>query len=289
MASHPPSTDGNFWLFRLDGMVYGPVSDAVIVEKIESGAIDTETLVAREGADFVRVADQPAFATLAAKVAARRRVEAQVRAQAAARTRRRMAWAASLVVGAVLLAIGAIRLVDWVERANLFGPDTEALAALEIRSSTDTVHIAIAPPQDQAAEDEYLAYLDDGGEARGGKAARRARPRAATTASAVPSAAAPAATATAVYDQGAIRDAIARQKSTLHGCLQERARADATFRGEVPFTFTIGNDGRVGRVWIDRPGATELQACFEKTMATWRFPAFTGERPSVSLSFHVGG
>ena len=295
MAAHPPSSPAShLWLFRLDGMVYGPVSDELVVEKIESGAIDTETMIAREGGAFTRVADQPAFDTLAARVAARRRVEALVRAEAAARTRRRITWVASLVVGAVLLAVGAVRLVDWVEEANLFGPDTEALAALEIRSSHEAVHIAIAPSRDQAADEEYLAYIDEGGDE--GKRRTRRRTAGKTTASTSTAAAAAKAPAAgtrtapaAAYDQGSIREAIARQKSTLHGCLQERARADATFRGEVPFTFTIGNDGRVGRVGIDRPGLGELQACFERTMAGWRFPAFTGERPSVSLSFHVGG
>src|SRR5690606_7547282 len=117
-------------------------------------------------------------------------------------------------------------------------------------------------------------------------AASTAPRQAKTTASADPD----GLTTHARYDHGAIQAVLSKEQRSLYPCLQDQARNDPTFRGEVPLSFTIANDGRVGRIWIDRAGLHEgpLFTCFQQKMQAWRFPAFAGERPSISLSFRVG-
>lgn len=273
------------WLFQHDGMLYGPVAAEVLFEKIEAGAVGVDTPVAREGEPFRRMADEPVFAVRAARAAARLRVEAQARAQAEARRRRRIAWIASLFVGAVILAGGAVRFVLWAEETGLFAPDAAALAALEIDASLPVIRVELQPPG--AEEEELLSYLDAEEKAGRRKGARRttaarSAPRTSTD---------PDGLATeARYDQAAIQQVLAREQRSLHACLQQHVQREPGFRGEVPITFTIGNDGRVGRLWIDRVGVHEgpLYDCFRAKMAAWRFPPFAGERPSVSLAFRVG-
>ncbi|WP_373045149.1 AgmX/PglI C-terminal domain-containing protein [Vulgatibacter sp.] len=280
------------WLFQHDGMLYGPVPGQLLFDKIESGTIGPDTPVARDGEPFRRIGDEPAFAVQVARAAARIRVETQAREQARRRKRRRIAWLASMAVAALLLAGGAVRLVLWAEGAGLFAPDEEALAALQIQVSLPTFRVE---PVGAAAQEELLDYLEPEGEAAGGKSGARAAAGKRRTGrqGATATVAAPERDGLVVeasYDQAAIQTVLAREQRTLYPCLQEQARNEPSFRGEVPLSFTIDNAGRVGRIWIDRAGVENgpLFRCFQKKMAAWRFPGFRGERPSISLSFRVG-
>jgi len=283
----PKMPEGD-WLFQHNGMLYGPVPAADLLDKVEAGALAASTPVARDGEPFRPIGEEPAFAVRVARATARLRVEAQAREQARRRRNRRIGIAAGFTVAALALVVAGVRLVFWAEDAGLLSPDEEALAALRIQVSLPTFRVeAVAP---RTGDDDLLEYLDDEGKpARGTRPGKR-KPAggavARTTASADPDGLA----THAAYDQAAIQTVLAREQRSLYPCLQEQAKADPAFRGEVPLSFTIANDGRVGRLWIDRPGLEDgpLAACFRKRMAAWRFPSFEGERPSVSLSFRVG-
>ena len=92
------------------------------------------------------------------------------------------------------------------------------------------------------------------------------------------------------YDMTAINATVHRVEATLVPCVKQEVQRSG-FHGSIPFEFVVKNDGHVGRLWIDNKDlrGSPLKACFEKTMARWKFKAFQGERPSVSLSFNVGG
>ena len=288
MNPHPDSQPSGDWLFQHQGMLYGPVPAQLLLEKVESGELGADTPVARDGEAFRRIADEPVFAVQVARAVARFRVEGEARAAARARRNRRIAWIASLAVAALLLAGGAIRFVLWAEETNLFGPDEALLAALEIHVSLPVIQLAPVGAGGAKEEDEFHDYLEP--EPTKQKAKRGTRVAAASTGSKAAKAEPDGLASDARYDQGAIQLVLAREQKSLYPCLQQQARSDPSFRGEVPLTFTIANDGRVGRIWIDRAGleGSALEGCFRQKMASWRFPPFAGERPSVSLSFRVG-
>ncbi len=288
MNAHLEPDHAGDWLFQHNGMLYGPVPARDLLAKVEAGAIPASTPVARDGEPFRPIGEEPQFAVQVARATARLRVEAHAREQAQARRRRRITIAVTFSVAAVLLAVGAVRLVLWAEDEGLFKPDEEAMAALQIQVSLPTFRLE---PVAAREGEELHEYLEEEPAPRGKKraVAKSAGKRSgakATTAQTDPDGLA----THAAYDQGTIQTVLAREQRSLYPCLQQQAKSDPTFRGEVPLSFTIDNSGRVGRVWIDRPGLESgpLFTCFRDRMAAWRFPAFQGERPSVSLSFRVG-
>lgn len=288
---HPPddSQTGGGWLFRHQGLLYGPVPTAVLLEKAQRGEVGPDTPVAREGEPFRRMGDEPVFAVEVARTAARIRVEREAREASRARRRRRIAWAAGLGSAALALVAGVVWLVFWADARGFFSPDEETLAALQIHASLPTIRVEL-PEQREAEEFDYLLGPEPA--RRSGASATPAAPARAAAAAKRPERREPGdePIIAALYDQAAIQAVLAREQRTLFPCLQEVARTDPAFRGNVPLTFTINNDGTVGRIWIDRPGFQKgpLYDCFRQKMASWRFPGFEGERPSVSLNFRVG-
>ena len=95
----------------------------------------------------------------------------------------------------------------------------------------------------------------------------------------------------AQFDPSRIQADLARQQRTLAPCLRDAAAGRPGELVEVPLEFTIGNDGRVVRVAIDDPRLRDgtLRACLERVLAGWSFDRFPGQRPTVSISFRVGG
>ncbi|HWV39668.1 MAG TPA: AgmX/PglI C-terminal domain-containing protein [Vulgatibacter sp.] len=267
------------FLFKQGELVFGPVPASYLMEKLASGELPPDTLVAREGAAFAPMGEVTVFMEQAARASARRRVEAQARAEAKARRLRRALKLGAVIAVAVVTATGAVAGVTAAIRAGVFERSHEALADLPIQASPPLV--AIAP----GGGDVELEYLGDDrrpGRAPAAQAGRSAgRPRAERSERA----------GDGGYDSASIQAVVAANQHRLFPCIRAEAAKDPTFRGEVPFSFTVGNEGRVVKLWIDRRGheTGALHACMEAQLAKWKFPVFAGERPSVSLSFRVGG
>lgn len=277
------------WLYQRAGLLYGPVTGRALLDKVEAGELGADTVAARDGEPFRRLSEIPLFMVQVARVEARLRVEAQAREAARARRRRRLAWIGGVLGAGGILGGGAVAAVLWAENRGLFGPDQEALAALEIHVSAPQIRLQVVAER----EEELVDYAEDPekpgkavASASGSRAPRGSGRKPGTAGSVEPD----GLQVEAQYDQASIQAVIAREQQSLFPCLKDEARRDPAFRGDLPFTFTIGNDGRIVKLWIDRPGLESgpLQSCMQERMARWRFPAFEGERPSVSLSFRVG-
>ncbi len=293
MAATPPSPPSagleptGEYLFKQGDLIFGPVPGTLLIEKLATGEIGAETLVAREGGAFAPIREVTVFMTHAAKASARRKVEEQQRIETKRRTRRRtlmlvlVALAASIgVAGAAILVVGAIR-------SGFFDRHYEELADIEILASPPLVALATASdPADDEIEYEEESRPTGGAAAPSRRSAGKSR-----LAGAAAHARADGLPAGAAYDPAAIQAVVRANQHRLYPCLKELASKDPTFRGNVPLSFTVGNQGRVVKLWIDRPGHASgpLFGCMEAQLAQWRFPSFPGERPSVSLSFRVGG
>ena len=283
MPAEPPrpsSTPAGEFLFKQGELVFGPVPASWLVEKLASGELPPDTLVAREGAAFAPMGEVTVFMEHAARASARRRVESQARAAAKARTIRRALKLAAVAACAAMAAGGAIAGVIWAIRSGVFEHDQQELAELRILASPPLV--AIAP----ARADDELEYLGDE-PAAAGKAATQRRPVARKSDAKSDD----GARVERNYDSAGIQAIVQANQQRLFPCIREEAARDPSFRGELPFTFTVGNAGKVVKLWIDRRGyeSGPLHACMSAQLAQWKFPLFQGERPSVSLSFRVGG
>lgn len=273
------------WLFKSGELVFGPIPGSVLMAKLESGELPPDTPVAREGGPFTPIGEVTVFVTVAAKASARQRVEAQLR-EDLRRLRRRRALKLGALVAATTLGVGvAVGGVLWAVRAGLFDRSFDELAAIEILASPPLVAVKA---DGQGPVDE-LEYIDDA-PAAAAASPRRAQGSAAAAPRREPGRQTSPA-AGGAFDQGAIQAVVQANQNSLHRCLREQVAREPAFRGEVPLSFTVGNRGRVVRVWVDRPGhgSGPLFDCIEAELGKWRFPIFDGERPSVSLSFRVGG
>ncbi len=309
-------SSGGQWLFKQGDLLLGPVPFTALVEMLFAGELDANTPVRLHGSDepFKPVSQIPQFTVHLAKAQAKRRVEASAsEKQKLERRGRNLKLAAAIILALGVLYpawLGASWLAihqPWRAKFELAEPTiTDEIFELKLAS---------------AREADELAYPD----AR----APRARPtepgkpkpptpaptpgqppaKPGTAVAAAPTKPAPGAVASAhpragtaqgdddvqvvqQWDKDAIFAIVRSNKTSLHRCLKaESARQKEGWEARIPIEFTIGNDGRVSKLWIDNPDykaeSTELFVCMLGELKKWKFPSFQGEQPSVPLTFNI--
>jgi hypothetical protein len=272
-------TSGGEWTFKQNEMVFGPLPARVIIEKLNSGEISGDTLVAsssEEGA-FAALRDVPFFAVHLAKAEAKLRVKRDsdaYRTSEARGFRFRTAVIAVLVVGALGGAGGGAYYLA-VERHR------------RLQREIDDIPIIANPPELSGAEaggsDEDVAIPVAGAPPAAARHARRPGPMPGSH---------PTSDGLAAinYDKNSLIGAEVRQKAQLIPCIKQELQRVPTFRGDIRFTVAVGNDGKVAKLWMDDPQLKDgpLQSCFSQRMNGWRFAAYEGERATISDSFRVG-
>lgn len=260
------------WVFKQGQELFGPVPTELLEAKLRAGELGPETLVAREHGPFAPIGAVEPFVGLAAEVAAARKKRTEDR-----KRRRRFAiGATSLVV--VLVGVGGFL---GIRRSSAL--DHRELRSISIEVLPMVVRAVEMPPEGEEFEWEPPP---PGTSAR---ARSRPTPKAATTSS--PRQPAHELAVESHFDTAAIETVVARNRSRLLPCIRSEAERDPTFRGELPLSFVVGNDGRVARLWVDRVGhrSGSLHACLLGELRRWEFPRFEGQRPAISLRFQVGG
>lgn len=274
-----PGPATGLWMFKQNGMVFGPVSARVMLDKLYKGEIGPDTEVSREEEENYRSLGEVAFFTLhVAKAQAKLKVEREEDTlQAGQRRGRRTRGVVVvlLVFAAVGLAGGGAYLL--VQRRQH-----------QLEKEVDDIPITANPPELTAASKVASRDVDVRLAATGPTAPTGHRP---VRHGPVPSGPAAAnEVTTAQYDKGSIVGAEVRQKGSLIPCIRAELRRAPDFRGDVKFTVAIGNDGHVAKLWMDdnRFKDGPLQSCFQNTMDKWHFASYEGERATLSDSFHVG-
>ncbi|HCF59528.1 MAG TPA: hypothetical protein DFS52_16235 [Myxococcales bacterium] len=292
---------GGQWLYKQHDLLLGPVSFEQLVEMLYAGELDASTPISPHGGSpsFEQLGRHEAFQVHLAKAQAKLRVEAQHAQQKKSRRRRDVVRiAVGGVIGLALVFAGG-RLATWLA---IHQPWEDRIQLPEPVITDELPVISLA--SERGDEEEELAYpgaVSPGKKPPSGAiAARPPRPPKRPSASApaldrAPTAAEPdpdGLVSMQRWDQDAINRVVKAKKSTLHRCLTAEAkRQRAGWSARVPIEFTIGNNGRITKLWIDSPDfkseASELYRCMLEELRQWRFPSYDGEQANVSLTFQI--
>lgn len=281
-----PKLEGGEWLFRRAGQVFGPVDSRGIAAMLYSGELDGATPLSPGDGTWRKLSEIPIFLVHAKKAEAQVRVEREVTGARLLRARHRRRKLVAAVAGVLLLVAGSVGGVLWFTREQ---GKTSALledfgAGIRIASAA-----RVGVSRRAAGDDLVEVTLAGPAEAERG-VPRRGAKRPAPTASASTGAVEGGDIVLAQFDEKKIQAVVGREQRTLAPCFRAEASRSPDFEGDVPIEFAIGNDGRVAALWIDEPRFKQgpLRDCLQAALAGWRFDAFPGQRPTVSLAFRIG-
>lgn len=260
------------WLYQRDDQVFGPVAAREILQMLYEGDLDFESLIAPEGRDFSPVDRFSMFAAHRPKVELERRraleEERRRRAEASVRLKRRLLW----TLGAVLLASAggiAVQLVlEYQRSSELRAARAAAEARLQAELAALSERVILEPP---------LRALPTPPEPQSRRRGRRQASRRPPARQELDDAAV----------LGRMGDALPRFKSCIVAQIQ---RDPESVEGQITLTFAIGNDG-VARGLAVRERAlrgSRMVPCFERVLASVRWPAFRGEVRNVEYPIKVG-
>ena len=314
------------WLFRHNDTVLGPVSAAVLVDKIKKDELSADTPIARDGQPFKPM---KLFRLFREAIGARedeKRYAAEERAWRSAVTRTRAMRVVAMFVlfaaPAAASVFGARKLVEarpwddtpkWLARV----PPLVDLPQKppEVRTSTMT------PPADTVASNNPPDDANAGsptsgaGSNVGTNGVKKASPgtgkpgdtKLAATTTTVgtdnKTDAPPDDKADAKVDTkppaGALPDTLTNAQAIeplkgaqadLKACFKAEMESNPEIPAQVVLSYTVTEEGRAINVALD---ARELRgrpvvACVQKAIAALRWPRFTGERKNVSVPFKLG-
>jgi outer membrane biosynthesis protein TonB len=302
MPVSSPVRPGSNWLYKQQDLLLGPVPFEALVEKLYSGEIDDSTPISPHGGslEFRPLSEYEAFRVHLAKAHAKLKVEAQQ--QQKQKGERRLGLIKLVAISAVTLVLVFIggRLASWLA---IHRPWEERIQRAEPQITEELPTISLA--SQRAGEDE-LSYPGEIQAGPGKKptaiAARPDLPAGKKTPVAAPGKPTPGVAARIPdgddvqlqqsWDQDAINRVLGANKASLHRCLTAEAqRQKPGWSARVPIEFTIGNNGRVTKLWIDNPDfkdeQTELFVCMLAELRKWKFPPYEGEQANVSLAFQI--
>ncbi len=288
------------WLFRQSELVLGPVSSKQLIEKLYSGEIgvDAEVQVLGTGT-FRKLSDIQEFRVHVAKANAKQRVETHV-AQAEQKGRTRVKRSLALgVVALVAAGVGVAFLGRYLAVHTPLSKTADELAWGDIDISAPTIGKAKRRDNDElvdypgAGKKSNPVAVAKNGSATGSPATG--------SAVATPSSANPAAAGKTKMDKadsdglqvgevdtGAINEVVAKYKPTLVQCIRQIAQPGVSAR--IPIEFSIGETGRVSKVWVDNPDYKTgvLPDCLLRELQKWPFRASSSGGATVQLSFNIG-
>jgi hypothetical protein len=273
--------EGGEWLFRRGSDVCGPLSSREVAAMLYRGALSPETPVSAGDGRWTPVGQVPIFLVHARRAAAALKVEREVTGARALARRRSRARTVAVVLVVVLLVGAGVYLGVWASRRG--APDMTQLE--DFGSGIRVASVAKVGVSRRPAEEEIEVPLEPDVPGR-----PRAPARSPAGAAGGSGAVGGGDLVVAQFDERRIQAVVVREQRGLAACFRAEADRSPEFRGDIPFEFAIGNDGRVVELWIDDPRFKQgpLRTCLLEKLRGWRFDPFPGQRPTVQLAFHVG-
>jgi hypothetical protein len=293
-AVEDPGLPSGDWLVRHDALVIGPLPGAQVVEKLYAGELDGRSEISKMGSGlFQQLSSVDGFKVHLAKADAKRRVDAQAHSQAkASRSSRNLKI--GLVVAVAVMVAGAmgIAMKRLAERAPWKNADELAYADLiEVEAPVITRTKA-------RASDEELVDYPGTTKRPGVTPPEKVKPGARPDKTPVPSTPKtpkpgsddPDGLQMAQVDQEAINSVVRTKQRTLFPCLAAEAQKKPGLAARIPIEFTVGNEGRVTKLWVDNPQFKEgsLPECLMRELQKWQFKPNESGGATVSLSFKLG-
>lgn len=276
------------WLYQRDGMLLGPTSTKVLVERLYKGEIDGSTLVSLASEErFVPLAQVPAFQSHLARAQVQVRVEQQTAAEAAEDSSGRRARILALAIGGSGLLIGFGALAWWLATERPWRKAAERELVVAIAVDAPTIGIGISTGEEDVAIPVGDAPNPNRPAGEPGSASRRTRK---VVAPGEPGGTGDGLETGASFDRAAIDEVVAQKVKSLHPCILEMAKQHPEESGRLPMEFTVGNDGKVTKLWVDHPqhGSGPTYECLFGVLKGWKFPPYPGEQANVSLGFNYG-
>ncbi len=282
------------WLFKQDGMLLGPVSLAKLIELLNTGEVGENTLVAfsQPTPKFEPLGNLESFRVHLAKAQAKLRVEEQKR-QKGRQSRKRRVWRTAVISTLGIIFLFSAGQLAWWLATNRPWESKINLPEPVIIDELPTIELASARPR----EEEIVYPSVESKIAKPEKRTKFANPKthpfaAKSPAELFPQKRANDLTVVRQWDQKAISAVVRANKPRVHFCLAREARRHPnTWNARVPIEFTIGNNGRVTKLWIDNPEfkneSGNLYQCMLAELQKWRFPSYEGEQANVSLAFRI--
>lgn len=138
------------WLYRTDGVVFGPVPAKEILELLYAGEIDADTPVAPEDGEFQALRRFGGFRAhldeARRTVEARQQAEARARAEAYAQRSRRLRWTGFALIGLLLGSVLVYGIVRWRRSAAIAAEKARKEQALERELALLLEGVTIEPP-----------------------------------------------------------------------------------------------------------------------------------------------
>ena len=279
-------TTGGQWLFRQGELVLGPLPAHRLVEKLYEGDLrGTSEICLLGDGHFMRLSEVEFFKVHLAKAEAKLRVEALAQAENARRNRQRNLRLAVAGMIALVLAIGAGALARWLAIHNPWkSGDEAAFGAISVEPPT----IALAQARGNEELVDYPGAAHRAAQRRAIERSHGSSSKAERSSKAQDEE--PDGLKTGQFDRESINATVAAKQKTLYSCVAEELRKRPGLNAKIPIEFVIGNDGRVGKLWVDHPMFKEgsLPECLLRELGKWSFKAYPGEQATVAFSFNVG-
>ena len=298
MASAPaPSgpdlgTSGGDWLFKQGDLLLGPVPARALIDKLYRGEIDATTPIARDGQEtFTPIGQLEQFKLHVTKAAVKVQVDRDTVSMKVAEHRRSVFKLGGFSVLGVLVLAGGAYGAYWLAIHKPWRTqDMDDLIAINVEAPTislatrkpDEVAVALPDPTSTAHRPKVAAK-------HGGRPGHRA-----PTPTAGPPAQADAdgLASHQQFDSTAIAQIAQQKASSIYPCIMKEAKAHPPDQPvSLPLEFTVSNQGKVGKLWVDNHdygAGTPLYACILKTLNGWKFPKYEGEQANVKLKFNWG-
>ncbi len=315
------------WLFKQDDVVLGPVSAAVLVQRIEQGELAADTPVGREAGKWRPLKSVAYFKEILEKAEARQRaIKEQLEREARRRRQRMTRWStlAALFVVPFLLGAVAGRAVwiakpwdrgdEWLQRPPPLVDLPPKPAAPEPKKDDDP------RADDERVDDERVADGDDGegdGDAdkladnddkREGKSGKKATKKASSKKASQKKRQQKADTKVAKADEkkkkddddggGAVLQTLTQQQvmapvrkssGAIGRCLKTEVARNPDMPSRVTLMWTVTEAGKATSFKLKEREvrAGPMADCLGKVFARLRWPRFTGERKNVELPLGV--
>jgi hypothetical protein len=315
-------TEGE-WLFRANDTVLGPVSAAVLVDKIKKDELPADTPIARDGQGFKPMRSFRLFREALAARADEKRYAAEERAWRSAMARTRVLRVFALLVlfaaPAAASVFGARKLVEarpwddtptWLARVPPLVdlpqkppevktapvvPPTETVATNT--PSTDpaggltpgtTASAGTSVKKPLAGAGKVAAASSVGGSTDKGDSGgdNNVENKVDTPAETKPAGGALPETLTNSQAIEPLKGA----QADLKACFKAEMESNPEIPAQVVLSYTVTEEGRAINIALD---ARELRGrpvvgCVQKAISALRWPRFTGERKNVSVPFKLG-